>query len=297
MTGRRVSGHHERLHLRDSGEKQRDSGTRGSGEKRSPDAPAQEIQVRRSKADHPALGKRNDHFDFGRHLGWFRRNAQRHDGDKSDIGSPKAPPKGPDVAVPPAAPAEPKAVAVVGPSAQGAVVPRVDQYSPVGAPAGYDGTVNCGPAVMTMIAKAIDYQPKATEAELIGQFAKTAQTNELGTCGNGLIAVAEQMGMQCGAAEGANMGFVDDALAAGKYVIANGDYYALAPHEEPDLSSGHYVLIHGIDADGMYMVNDPADAKVDLVSRDALQGFILSQPVGGFVISAVLAELAAAAAG
>jgi hypothetical protein len=184
---------------------------------------------------------------------------------------------------------------VAGPSAQGAVVARVDQYNPVGEKAGYDGTVNCGPAVMTMIAKAEGFQPKASEAQLIGQFAQIAQTDVGGTSGNGLIACAEAMGLQTAAAEGADMAFVDSALNAGKYVIANGDYYAMAPHDEPSLSAGHYVLVHGINGDGLYMVNDPADANVSTVSRDALMGFVLSHPQGGFVIS-VLSELATQAA-
>lgn len=163
--------------------------------------------------------------------------------------------------------------------------PYLKQLDPADKLSEYDGRVNCGPAVMAMLARSNGYGTDLTDAQLVERFTRIGQTNQNGTTGNGLIAIGEEIGLKSRAAEGANLPWIDAELQQGRPVVALGDYWALPPHTDPAQSFGHYVLITGRDALGNYRVHDPADEKVTVITRDTLRQYMQAAPQGAFGLS------------
>jgi len=166
-------------------------------------------------------------------------------------------------------------------------VPFVDQYNPAGKDASYDGSEYCGPAVLAGIAKTRGQTGGLQDAALVSLLAEVAGTNDYGTSGNGMIAALEWLGLQTDAREGDDLEWIDNELAAGHDVIANGDYYSLPNHADPNLVSGHYIAVTGVRHDwSVYEVMDPAGSSLHSLTDSQLQAFIEAHPQGGFTISA-----------
>ncbi|HKA86851.1 MAG TPA: hypothetical protein VKE22_04260 [Haliangiales bacterium] len=166
-------------------------------------------------------------------------------------------------------------------------VPFVDQLNPAGKDATYDGSANCGPAVLAGIAKGHGWNGGLTDAALIMVFAEVAGTKPEGTTGNGMVTALDWLGMHTSANAGADLEWIDNELAAGHDVIALGDYYSLPNHEDPRMVSGHYIAISGVHSNwSVYQVMDPAGAGLHSLPDSQLQAFIQAAPLGGFTISA-----------
>jgi hypothetical protein len=163
--------------------------------------------------------------------------------------------------------------------------PYLNQLDPGNKLSGYDGRVNCGPAVMAMLARSNGYGMDLTDAQLVERFARIGQTGPEGTTGNGLIAIGEEIGLKARASEGADLRFIDAEIQQGRPVVALGDYWALPPHTDPARSFGHYVLITGRDALGNYRVHDPMEEKVTVITPDTLRQYMQAAPQGAFSIS------------
>ncbi|MBM3275006.1 MAG: C39 family peptidase [Candidatus Sericytochromatia bacterium] len=165
--------------------------------------------------------------------------------------------------------------------------PYISQYSPAGREFGYtNGNANCGPASMAMVARAIGYGSNLNDAQLINYLGGVGRTGASGTSVNGIAAMAQTMGL---AAEirgsGPDTAWIAQQLTAGRYVVANGDYFAMAPHANPNRTSGHYVLITGRDAYGRFLVQDPADPDARAVDEQELAHYIRSNTNGGFQVA------------
>jgi len=78
-------------------------------------------------------------------------------------------------------------------------------------------------------------------------------------------------------------------------VTALGDYYEVPGRIDPTKTSGHYLDITGVNQDGSFQVNDPANTDLAMMTRAQMQDFITSAPQGGFAISAWKPTGAAAA--
>src|SRR5262249_10557031 len=126
------------------------------------------------------------------------------------------------------------------------------------------------------------------DAQLIEELAGVAGTNpNAGTTGNGMIAALTWMGLEYSANRGADLEWIDNELAAGHDVIANGDYYSIPGREDPTKSSGHYIAVTAVKDDWtVYKVTDAADGNVTELTDDELYTFITSHPEGGFTLSA-----------
>src|SRR5205823_6475302 len=162
----------------------------------------------------------------------------------------------------------------------------IPQDNPVGAGLGYkNGEENCGPTVMAMIAREHGVGGNLNDADLITSLGKTGHTDANGTTGNGLIAIADQMGLKTAAEPGANSQWVVSQLAQGKDVVANGDYYALPQHADANQTSPHFILLTGLDANGNITVKDPADPKVKTITPGQLDQYNAAHPAGGFNIA------------
>jgi hypothetical protein len=183
-------------------------------------------------------------------------------------------------------PGPPAVIGRTGP--EGKPVPHISQFNPAGADAAYNGTMNCGPAGAAMIARSVGYGKELTDAQLVNKLAAVGGTDpNVGTSGNGMIAMFEEMGMTTAAREGADLGWIQGELQAGKFVTALGDFYEVPGRVDPGLSSGHYLTVIGMDRQtGDFQVMDSADAQVRSLTPAQLSNFINSLPEGGFTISA-----------
>jgi hypothetical protein len=171
-------------------------------------------------------------------------------------------------------------------TANAGTVPHVDQYNPIGKDGVpyTNGDANCGPAVMAMIAKATGQDGGLTDAALINKLGEIGGTTAKGTTGNGMIAIAESLGLNTAAREGADLNWINQQLVAGNRVAVNGDFYTVPGRYDPNLASGHYLLVTGYQ-DGKYNVVDPASSAVTQMTANEMQAYIVNQPEGGFSIS------------
>jgi hypothetical protein len=166
-------------------------------------------------------------------------------------------------------------------------VPYVDQYHPPGTDATYDGTENCGPAVLAGIAKGHGETGGLQDGQLVMLLAEVAGTNEIGTTGYGMMDGLAFLGLETLANRGADLDWIDNELAAGHDVIAAGDYYAIGGREQPGRHAGHYIAVMAARGDwSKYDVMDPAGRTVTSLADWELENFIESHPQGGFTLSA-----------
>lgn len=166
----------------------------------------------------------------------------------------------------------------------------ISQMNPTGADAKYtNAAMNCGPTVLAMIGDAYGLKPQTnpptSDAAYINQLGAMAGTTGAGTTGNGMIAALNDMGFQTAANKGGDLNWINDQLAQGHQVIANGDYYSIADHANGTTAAGHYVAVMGYNGTD-YKVADPATGNVISMSPTQLANFIAAHPEGGFTLAA-----------
>ncbi len=163
-------------------------------------------------------------------------------------------------------------------------IPFISQYSPAGNDGSYyNGGSNCGPTSMAMIARGFGYGEGMTDAQLINHLGQKGGTTGDGTGVNGILAMAQAMGKQGEMkGPGADVNWIAEQLKAGKQVVANLDYYATAGHQNEGKTSGHYVTVAGMDANGNFIVRDPADQNIKTLTPQELQYAISQNPNGGY---------------
>lgn len=155
----------------------------------------------------------------------------------------------------------------------------IDQNNPAGADQSYtNGRLNCGPAVMAMVARSLGMGNDLSDAQLIDKLGKIGLTNDqTGTSLNGIIGMADALGDKVKKDDvkypGFDQGWMDKELADGKAVVANG---AL---EDKKGVFGHYILVTGKDEKGDYKVNDPWDAHHNRMTGQELKAFLEKNPV------------------
>lgn len=208
-------------------------------------------------------------------------------GKRSALGLEGAAPAAAPVAS--AAPATPATAAQDGGPVRQGNAPWISQFNPAGNDGSYyNGAANCGPASMAMIARAFGLGEGLTDAKLINKLGEAGGTTADGTGVNGISVMARSLGLNAEQrGPGANVDWIAEQLRAGKMVVANGDYFAMAPHANSARvgTGGHYVAVVGMDANGNFLVNDPADRNVGAVSPADLARFIASNRNGGYQIA------------
>src|SRR5262249_11531612 len=151
-------------------------------------------------------------------------------------------------------------------------VPFVDQYRPQGRDPSYNGSENCGPAVLTGIAKGRGLTDGLTDAAMLMLLAEVAGTTDIGTTGNGMVAGLDFLGLGHDAIPGCDLDWIDDELAAGHDIIAAGDFYSVPERWDPTKVSGHYIAVTGVRDDwSEYTVMDPAGSNVHTMTDVELQ--------------------------
>jgi len=180
-----------------------------------------------------------------------------------------------------------------GDAGQGWQVPWISQLNPSGSEFGYsNATANCGPASMAMIARANGWGAGLTDAQLINQLGAIGGTTAEGTSINGIAAMAQAMGKGSdiqGLPELGTQGmlnWVDSSLAAGKNIVANGDFYSEPGRDSGQGPSGHYIDVVGKDENGNYKIRDPWSKEVTTMTPDQLVNFLKNNPVNhGYAVA------------
>lgn len=157
-------------------------------------------------------------------------------------------------------------------------IPYISQYNP-GSP---NAAANCGPASVAMIARGFGKGAGMDDAALMNHLADVGGTTKDGSSINGIVAMAQDMGLSAEAhGPHADLNWIDQQLGAGKKVCANGDYYAEPGHNGGGRQSGHYLDVVGKDANGNYQIQDPADGSLRTMTPEQLTRFINANPVNG----------------
>src|SRR5262249_6193734 len=110
--------------------------------------------------------------------------------------------------------------------AKAPAVPFIDQNDPQGHDELYDGSEDCGPAVLAAIAKGHGMSDGRSDAAIVVELAEVMGTGDDGTSGYGMLDGLAFLGFETGANPGCDLDWIDDELAAGHDVVANGDYWA-----------------------------------------------------------------------
>lgn len=177
------------------------------------------------------------------------------------------------------------ATAQPGSAAAPGQAPFISQVEPAGADTHYkNGWSNCGPTSVAMIVRAYGGGQGLTDAQLIMDLGHLGGTTADGTGVAAIATMAEAKGLTAETRYGADSDWISRQLDQGKMVVANGDYYAMAPHVNGAKTSGHYLTVTGKDADGNFLVNDPGDypnGAPKVVTPAALQTFLASREGGG----------------
>jgi hypothetical protein len=176
---------------------------------------------------------------------------------------------------------------------QGWQVPWISQLNPSGSEFGYsNATANCGPASVAMIARAKGWGAGLTDAQLINQLGAIGGTTADGTSINGIAAMAQAMGQKAeinGLPEVGAQGmlsWIDSSLAAGKKIVANGDFYSEPGRDSGQGPSGHYIDVVGKDESGNYKIRDPWSKEVTTMTPDQLVNFLKNNPVNhGYAVA------------
>ncbi len=205
-----------------------------------------------------------------------------------DLGSPSAPsaPSAPSTGSSPLSGASGSAPVSNGQHAVGRDVPYINQISPTGADGNYtNGAMNCGPTAMAMIARSMGFGEGMTDAQLINYLGQMGGTTGAGTTTNGIAAMAQAMGKNAEIHQGTDVSWMADQLRQGKQIVALGDYHAMPPHQDESRTSGHFVTVTGMDANGNFLVRDPADPNVRAVTPEQMAHFLGSHQAGGHQIA------------
>jgi predicted double-glycine peptidase len=206
--------------------------------------------------------------------------------------APSAPAPAPSAPAPAPAPAPSSPVGGPAPIGDGQHVigrdvPYINQLSPTGADGSYtNGAMNCGPTAMAMLARSMGIGAGMTDAQLINHLGEIGGTNSTeGTNVNGIVAMANAMGQNAQVNTGTDVSWMADQLRQGKQIVALGDFHAMPPHQDDARTSGHFVTVTGMDANGNFLVRDPADPNVRTVTPEQMAQFLGSHPAGGHTIA------------
>jgi hypothetical protein len=163
--------------------------------------------------------------------------------------------------------------------------PHVSQLRPAGFEHGYvGGDVNCAPAsVASMARQRRLVSGLIDDAQLIRRLRTIGRTDDSGTNGPGILAMAEALGLRGEShGPGADLSWITNRLKQGHSVLANGNPtgWGGAPTER---DAGHWVLVWEM-LDSSFLVHDPYETKW-VVTAETLTNFIRTHFTGGCQIA------------
>jgi hypothetical protein len=161
-------------------------------------------------------------------------------------------------------------------------IPQINQLHPDGAGRGYDGSKDCAPAVVAMLARAMGTGGNTTDAALIKQLGQGLVGPD-GTKPQDMPQMLERAGLPItGKALAGRYSDADVAqhLQQGHTLIAQ-----VEARDSRGTTSSHYVAVQGMTAEGNYIVSDPlAEAPYELSPQQLRSRIRGAPPDGGMLI-------------
>ncbi len=166
-------------------------------------------------------------------------------------------------------------------------VPAMNQYAPAGANGSnyWNGPSNCGPTSAAMVARALGLGGGKSDAELIMQMYRAGGTTRDGSSPEQVAIMMRSLGLPARVVEDPGLPQLDAALAEGKPVIINGDYFATGvPGRDGSRQSGHFCVVEGKDAHGNYIIVDPAGGQRVTFTPQAMTNFFREHAYQGALV-------------
>jgi Peptidase C39 family len=165
---------------------------------------------------------------------------------------------------------------------------HINQLNPKGADQDYkNALLNCGPAVVAMLAKSSGKFGDMSDAQLVSQLGNGVVT-EKGTDSEGIAKMMERADLPI-AGDALGAGYSDKDLQSelkqGHKLIAQ--VRSTNPQAQKD--SAHYVVIEGMTRDGNYVISDPLAKGPYAVKPDQLKEAVLKAPPDGGMLIPVAA--------
>jgi hypothetical protein len=161
-------------------------------------------------------------------------------------------------------------------------IPHINQLNPNGAWRGYDGSKDCAPAVVAMLARAMGGGGNLSDADLIKQLGQGLVGPD-GTTPQNLAPMLERAGLPiAGKALAGRYENQDVArhLQKGHTLIAQ-----VEARDERGTTSSHYVAVQGMTPEGNYIISDPlADGPYELSPQQLRSRIRGAPPDGGMLI-------------
>jgi hypothetical protein len=161
-------------------------------------------------------------------------------------------------------------------------MPHINQLSPEGAGRAYDGSKDCAPAVVAMLARAAGTGGNLSDAQLIKELGQGLVGPD-GTEPKDMPAMLERAGLPvAGKALAGRYSDQDVAqhLNQGHALIAQ-----VEARDERGTTSSHYVTVQGMTPQGNYVVSDPlADGPYELSPQELRSQVRGAPPDGGMLI-------------
>lgn len=161
-------------------------------------------------------------------------------------------------------------------------IPHINQLNPNGAQRGYDGSKDCAPAVVAMLARAMGAGGNLSDADLIKQLGQGLVGPD-GTTPRDVAPMLERAGLPiAGKALAGRYNNQDVAkhLQQGHTLIAQ-----VEARDEHGATSSHYVAVQGMTPEGNYIVSDPlANGPYELSPQQLRSRVRGAPPDGGMLI-------------
>lgn len=168
-----------------------------------------------------------------------------------------------------------------------AEVPLMDQRWPNGATSSnyWNGESNCGPTSAAMVARALGKGEGLSDAELVMQMYHAGGTTAAGSSPEQVATMVRSLGVGATVVEDPGLAELDAAIAEGKLVIVNGDYFATGiGGRDGSKESGHFTVVSGKDANGNYIMNEPYGAEKLTLSPEAMSNYFTEHAYDGAMV-------------
>lgn len=160
-------------------------------------------------------------------------------------------------------------------------IPQINQLHPNGAGRGYDGSKDCAPAVVAMLARAMGGGGNLSDAALIKQLGQGLVGAD-GTKPEDMPQMLERAGLPISGQ--ALAGRYDDQDVA-RHLQEGHTLIAQVEARDGGATSSHYVAVQGMTPQGNYIVSDPlAEKPYELTPEQLRTQIRRAPPDGGMLI-------------
>lgn len=199
-------------------------------------------------------------------------------------GAPAAP-----LPQPEPSPSAPAPAPGASPNEGGYDVPYISQMSSEGSEDDWNASSNCGPTSMAMIARAFGLGDGMSDGTLVNSLGRSAGVGSAGVGYAGMMTMAGSLGLETSSNPGSDVRWIEQQLAQGNLVAANGNRSVTLQNESPpgasgSASGGHWIVVTGMTPDGNFRVQDPS-TTCRVLTPSELSRFLAANSHGGYAVS------------